>query len=149
MPTIRRRKAITWAPNDKGCHICVSHYCGRDGYPEIKIHGRSVRLLRVIYEREVGPLSPDRVVRHTCDERKCINPLHLILGTHADNVADRVLRNRSAMREKNGRAKLTEEDVRSILQSTESDSVLAARHNVSKRAISLIRSRKNWSSVAV
>ena len=37
-----------------------------------------------------------QVVRHSCDNPPCVNPRHLLLGTSADNVADRVARNRSA-----------------------------------------------------
>jgi hypothetical protein len=40
-----------------------------------------------------GPLRPERdgrlpVIRHTCDEAACANPLHWILGTRKDNMAD-------------------------------------------------------------
>lgn len=38
----------------------------------------------------------DRVVRHTCDNPRCINPLHLLIGTRADNNRDRAERGRSA-----------------------------------------------------
>jgi hypothetical protein len=37
-----------------------------------------------------------RVVRHTCDNPRCINPLHLLIGTRADNNRDRAERGRSA-----------------------------------------------------
>jgi hypothetical protein len=53
-------------------------------------------------------------VRHTCDNPICCNPAHLLVGTHADNVADRVERNRTARGTGNGRAKLTEDEVRTI-----------------------------------
>ena len=51
------------------------------------------------------------VVRHTCDNRKCINPEHLVIGTHQDNMDDMKKRNRSAKGLVNGAGKLTPEQV--------------------------------------
>lgn len=55
-----------------------------------------------------------RVVRHTCDNGRCINPAHLLLGTHQDNVQDRQDRGRTPSGEAHCCAKLTEADVREI-----------------------------------
>lgn len=52
-----------------------------------------------------------KVVRHTCDNGRCINPEHLLLGTHQDNVQDRVDRDRTPKGEGHCRAKLTAEQV--------------------------------------
>jgi hypothetical protein len=43
------------------------------------------------------------VICHTCDNAACINPMHLFIGTHADNVRDKVNKGRQAKGEKNGR----------------------------------------------
>ena len=52
-----------------------------------------------------------RIVRHTCDNRKCVNPEHLVIGTHQDNMDDMKKRNRSAKGLVNGAGKLTPEQV--------------------------------------
>lgn len=51
-----------------------------------------------------------KVVRHTCDNPRCINPAHLVIGTKADNNKDRAERNRSA-KVVPSRQMLTEQDV--------------------------------------
>ena len=55
-----------------------------------------------------------QVVRHTCDNRKCINPEHLLIGTQQDNMDDMKKRNRTARGEAHGRAKLSEVDIKTI-----------------------------------
>jgi hypothetical protein len=45
---------------------------------------------------EHGPIAEGVVIRHSCDNRPCCEPLHLLSGTHADNVQDRVARGRTA-----------------------------------------------------
>lgn len=49
---------------------------------------------RVSYELHIGNIQEGQVVRHTCDNRKCCNPMHLITGTQKDNVHDAVNRGR-------------------------------------------------------
>jgi hypothetical protein len=53
---------------------------------------------------------------HICDNPKCVNPTHLIEGTHQDNNTDRANKGRgnAARGEKNGLAKLTEKKVLEI-----------------------------------
>jgi hypothetical protein len=60
------------------------------------------RATRVAYELFVGALTHDTVLRHRCDTPACVNPAHLIPGTTADNVADRVRRGRSAVGDRSG-----------------------------------------------
>ena len=140
-------RVVTYIVDNCGCHICNSHGTAGTGYPRINIGGRPMRLSRVVYQSEVGKLTDGQVIRHTCDNPLCINPAHLIPGTHADNVLDRVARNRSAKGERNGRAKLTEKQVRDILASTNATESLARQYNVSPKLIYLIRRRKCWASL--
>lgn len=84
------------------------------------------------------------VVRHRCDTPACVNPAHLELGTHADNVADRVSRGRSAIGERAGRAVLTEADARAVLASAERITHLARRYGVDPATIRAIRQGRTW-----
>jgi Autographiviridae endonuclease len=62
---------------------------------------------RVAYELDVGEIPERMCVLHRCDNRKCVNPNHLFLGTIQDNNRDKLEKGRQAKGEKNGRTKLS------------------------------------------
>ncbi|WP_116364397.1 HNH endonuclease signature motif containing protein [Parahaliea mediterranea] len=64
------------------------------GYGGVWLNGKVRGAHRVVYELEHGPIPDGFVVRHKCDNRKCINPDHLELGTHRDNANDCINRGR-------------------------------------------------------
>lgn len=59
--------------------------------------GRKRRVLahKFSYELAHGPVPPSKVVRHRCDNPKCVRPDHLLVGTQADNLADMRARGRA------------------------------------------------------
>jgi len=141
-----QRKPIVFFTDERGCHVCTSHWKDYDGYPRIKIGGVKMPVSHLAYERRFGPVPQGLILRHTCDNPACINPEHLVPGTHADNVADRVQRGRSAAGGKNGRAKLTPAIVREILASDETTCAWARRLGVDPKTVRSIRQRKIWAS---
>ena len=88
------RKEIEIDITESGCWNCVSHK-SKNGYPYIKRQGREQAIHRYVYERFVEPISGGLFVRHTCDNTTCINPDHLVVGTHQDNMDDRSRRGRT------------------------------------------------------
>lgn len=133
-----------------GCWNVIGRKPNASGYYEANNRTGCDRLLhRISYKLAFNDLKPEEVVRHQCDNRGCINPEHLLKGSHADNVRDRVERNRSALGTKNGRAKLTEEDVRSIKNSNiKSGTALANYFGVTRKVIYNIRAGNTWKHVS-
>ncbi|WP_406236896.1 hypothetical protein ACF3NX_06315 [Acetobacter orientalis] len=102
-----------------------------------------------------GPIPKGHVVRHKCDcnykddtgWNVCVNPAHLETGTYADNSNDAVIRNRSSHGTKNGRNKLTEEQVKTIYSDTRSQDKIASEYGVHQTLVSAIKIGKLWSRV--
>lgn len=102
-----------------------------------------------MYEAARGPIPPGMVVRHRCDNPACVNPAHLEVGTHADNRADCVARNRHAKGESNGRAKLTSakaEEIRRRLCAGERKRDLAREFGVTSRLLRFLELGRIWRS---
>jgi hypothetical protein len=113
-----------------------------------------VKTHRWMWEFIHGPIPGDLFVLHKCDNRKCVRPDHLFLGTHLDNSNDKIAKGRDVILKgtTNGRAKLTEADVLAIraahtyVPGKRNGAVarLACQYGVSESMISDIVRRKNW-----
>lgn len=61
---------------------------GEHGYGSIKFREQTRTVHRLMYEFAYGPIENGLHVLHSCDTPNCINPAHLSLGTHMDNMRD-------------------------------------------------------------
>jgi hypothetical protein len=86
------------------------------GYGVFYIKGAPIRAHQFAWLVANYPqkIPKDMCIMHLCDNPLCVNPAHLHLGTHKDNMQDKCNKKRQSFGEHNGRAKLTEQDVRAI-----------------------------------
>ena len=104
---------------------------------------------RIAYTISKGQIDEGMIVRHKCDNDKCINPEHLELGTHQDNMNDRRIRGRICKGEKHHSAVLTSLSAMEIfnLQGKETMTSVAKRFGITKQCVSRIWKRKSWKSI--
>ena len=116
------------------------------GYGQFRLNNQMLKAHRVAYTLSKSEIPSDLIVRHTCDNPACCNPAHLILGTHAENMADMVERKRSnkAKGEDNSSCKLTSKQVMEIYNSPLPQNELAKLYNITQTNISLIKLKKTW-----
>jgi hypothetical protein len=90
-------------------------YVWPDGYGCFWLNGKNVRAHRASWElTHERPIPYGLLICHTCDNRKCVNPKHLFVGTYRDNIHDCREKGRIARGELQGLSKLTEKKVVNI-----------------------------------
>lgn len=112
------------------------------GYRRISRRGRWVLCHRLVYEECFGDPG-ELMVLHRCDNRVCVNPEHLFLGTAQNNMDDMVEKGRSWP----GPRKLTPEQAAFIRSSKASNQVLAVRFAISRQQVGKIKRGEKWKSI--
>lgn len=139
-----------WTVTETGCWEYDGSRFVR-GYALVHSRIRGTKLgHRVVWEHLNGPITNDLIVRHTCDNPPCVNPVHLLLGTQQDNSNDKVERGRQTRGGRTHSSKLTELQVRQIraistTKNAPSTKELALEYGVAPRTISEIVRRATWS----
>ena len=93
---------------------------------------------------------PDKVkVLHSCDVTSCVNPSHLYLGSHTDNMNDRGRKDRQAKGTGNASSKITERDVLAIrsLDGIIPHSAISEKFGIHQSQVSKIINRQYWRHV--
>ncbi len=123
------------------CHIWTGTVSG-PGYGQVTVSGKMTSAHRQSYELYSGTIPDGLCVCHTCDNRVCVNPDHLFLGTHRENTIDKLNKQRGKL------AKLTKEQILAIREKYSSGNYrqedLGKEYGVSGANISMIVSRKAW-----
>jgi hypothetical protein len=143
-PLERLEDQIFYSPD--GCW----YFLGPDystGYSSFYLN-KLIGAHRAAYILYKSPIPKGLHVLHTCDNRKCVNPDHLFLGSNADNIADKVSKNRQyrPFGTKSPKAKLNQESVAEIRRLKGIDRYLdiAKRFNVSPSHIHKIWRNEFW-----
>ncbi len=114
------------------------------GYARIMYKGKYHLAHRFIYSALNGDIANDMFVCHQCDNRACVNPAHLFLGTHTDNMRDA---SRKGRLNQSQHGKVTADDavvIRQRFANGESGSALATEYGVKYGAIRAIAAGENY-----
>lgn len=124
------------------------------GYGSIQEGGKGSKRVathRLSYQLANGPVPDGLFVLHKCDVPNCVNPDHLWLGTHEDNMRDMREKGRASTDAPkgthNGKALLNEGIVRYIRASPLGHAALSRELGVSPNCIRGVRTGRTWSHV--
>ncbi len=141
-----REKFLQFVVQAEGCWGWIGPLHNA-GYGRLAHDKMELLAHRIAYELFVGPIPDGMHVLHHCDNPPCMNPAHLFLGTHADNMRDMVVKGRSQRGERNGQSKLTEGqvlEIRKVHAGGDSQKELAQRYGVDRSMVNRIVNGKNW-----
>lgn len=149
------KEKIKYEIDDNDCWNVISGaYKEKQGYNvfSLKISKRKytrARLHRLIYIAVNGEIPPGKIVCHKCDNKGCINPNHLFLGTKKQNTQDMIKKGRASdWKDRNGkRQKLTNNQIIEIYESNKSSYGLSLVYNVSDVQIRRIKNGSRCANV--
>lgn len=124
--------------------------CLSQGYGTFSIRGgkgEHERAHRFSWKIHFGPIPDGNDVLHQCDNKPCIRPDHLFLGTQAENMADAASKGLLNRGEKNGHAKLTAADVlaiRDLMGIGVRQAAIARQYGVHPSHVSSIKTGRIW-----
>lgn len=139
-----------------------------DGYGQLRIGGKKVNVHKLSYKIHLGVIPKDKCVCHSCDNRDCVNPKHLWLGTHQENIKDRDKKKRGHFLKESSHFKkgsgfsmaqfgqekwnaiLTDEkviEIRNMIEKGLTQREISKKFNIEVSNISRINTGKYWAHV--
>ena len=123
-----------------GCWLWLANTMS-SGYGRFWLRGKNNGAHKIAYAMAFGVAR--NFVLHTCDTPRCCNPLHLVDGTHQQNMAHRKERGRHLRCGRRGaehhHTTLSQEDVLAIRNDTRTQRVIAAAYGIRQSAVSRIK----------
>jgi predicted XRE-type DNA-binding protein len=146
--TLRERFEEKYLVAPNGCWEWTATR-NHSGYGQIRTRSKPRHAHRVSWEIYRGPIGDGLHVLHRCDNRRCVNPDHLFLGTHVENMRDMNSKGRGAIHERHGSAKLTEAVVAEIrsLKGAMLQREIAAQFGISKSQVGNILRGEQWNGI--
>ena len=138
------RDFVTEQPN--GC-ISWNGTPKPNGYCRVRWNKRNDYAHRAVFRIVHGDIPDGAMVLHHCDNRQCVNPEHLYLGDHAQNMADMRKRERSCKGRAHPLRRLTPGEVLRIRTSNEMGKALAAELGISPQHLCQIRKGRHYADV--
>jgi len=127
---------------------------GTHGYGVLMHQSRQVLAHRHAWEQANGPIPPGLYVCHHCDNRLCVRPSHLFVGTQTENMQDAKRKGRirwpGVRGSQVGTSKLTEAqvaEIKALIRQGHRLQSIADQYHVHVKTISLINRRKSWTHV--
>jgi len=150
----KREQSRFWSYVDKdgpnGCWVWTGGHTG-SGYGQFCPHSRRAILAhRYVYEMVHGSIPDGLFVCHHCDNRQCVNPEHLFLGSSGDNMQDAAAKGRTLQGERHPQARFTASNVqemRRLYDSGLSQGQIAKRFGTTQAHVQAIVTRRLWAHV--
>ena len=149
-PTNRHPKPLEVMLTGCGCFEVMSHHQERCGYSQVKRNKTILMAHRWVYQEYIEDIPDGMLVLHRCDNRVCVSPAHLYLGSHAQNANDMRTKGRSNCLggASSPHAKLTQSDVDSIrlfyYSGFKTKAELSRIYKVTKTNIGHIIAERSW-----
>ena len=140
-----RKRFFSKVRKTRGCWLWTGSQTKR-GYGQLKALRRRWQAHRLSWFIHRGMIPEGLQVLHRCDNPACVKPAHLFLGTHLDNIKDKVSKHRQAV----AHQKLSPTQaikILALLNQKVSYSTIAARFKVTKSTIYKIKKGKSWKHV--
>jgi len=141
---------ISFPTNENDCWI-LNTSVDKDGYSWFHLNHKMIKGHIFNYVIHFGQVPENMCVCHSCDVRNCVNPKHLFIATHQDNISDRVKKGRTHKHigVLNGRSKLDENLVRQIRNDLITDTILnvANKYGMGTTTIINIKHGRTWKHV--
>ncbi|HEY9702294.1 MAG TPA: HNH endonuclease [Allocoleopsis sp.] len=125
-----------------------------NGYPQIRINHKIKNASRLSYEIFKGTIPKHSVIRHSCNNRNCINPEHLFLKQGVNNDNDYIKetgKNREGSKNYNSRLnEIQVIEIKKLLaQKQLAQTEIARQFGISTQQITNIKSGRCWANISI
>ena len=134
-------------PNNNGCWIWQKAIKKQGNpYGWVRYNGKSMAAHRAAWLQKYGSIPKGLSICHKCDVPQCINPDHLFLGTHSDNIQDMWNKKRHPKPKPNNKLSLHQVlEIKELIKQGLPQAKIAELYKVVQPTISLINTNKTWS----